>query len=84
MTRRWTLNERHGYYVATGLRDPVVDLTLRFKRLDSTVEPVGRYRLDLDDLVAANMVTRRPIPGSRDPRQTASTRSGPSGTNSLR
>lgn len=59
MARRWTLNERHGYYVATGLREPVVDLNLYFKPLVGSDEVVGRFRLDLDALVDRDVVTRR-------------------------
>lgn len=62
MTRRWNLNERHGYYVATGLCDPVIDLHLGFKPLTGATQPVGRFRLDLDALVARGVVTRRTTP----------------------
>lgn len=62
MARRWTLNERHGYYVATGLREPVVKLDLAFKPLVGPDEHVGRFRLDLDALVERDVVTRRSTP----------------------
>ena len=62
MTRRWNLNERQGYYVATGLCDPVIDLHLGFKPLIGATQPVGRFRLDLDALVARGVVTRRVTP----------------------
>lgn len=62
MPRRWTLNERQGYYVATGLREPAVDLDLAIKPLVGPDEHVGRFRLDLDALVERDVVTRRPTP----------------------
>jgi len=62
MSRRWTLNERHGYYVATGLREPVVDLDLAFRPVVGPDERVGRYHLDLDALVERDVVTRRATP----------------------
>ena len=66
MTRRWTPNERHGYYVATGLREPTIDLELRLKQLDGQVPQLGRYHVDLDSLVQKRVVTRRPAAGGPD------------------
>ena len=59
MARSWTLNARHGYYVATGLRDAPIDVDLFFLHESGKKDAVGRFRLDLDALVAKDVVTRR-------------------------
>ena len=62
MSRNWTLNERHGYYVSTGLRQAEIDLNLAFKPLTGPNEVVGRFNLDLDRLVERGVGTRRSTP----------------------
>ena len=66
MPRRWTFNERHGYCLATGLRDRTIELNLRLKQLDGQLRLLGRYHLDLDSLVQKQVVTRRPAAGGPD------------------
>ena len=57
--RRWTLNANHGYYVKTGERAQVVDLSLSYKDASGAITPVGRFRLDLPSLVDRDLVTQR-------------------------
>jgi len=57
--RRWTLNANHGYYVKTGERAEVVELSLSYKDANGAITPVGRFRLDLPALVERDLVTRR-------------------------
>lgn len=61
-TRRWTLNEKHGYYVMTGITEPRFNLELSFKRLNGAVERVGVFRLNLVELSGRGVVTSRMTP----------------------
>lgn len=57
--RRWTLNLRHGYYVKTGETATVVELDLSVKDHRGAVSAVGRFILDLPQLVTEGVATER-------------------------
>jgi hypothetical protein len=61
--RSWTLNEKQGYYVATGLKDHVIDLTLLYKKLDRQTTTVGQFLLDLESLSKNGLVGCRAVAG---------------------
>lgn len=63
MKRCWTLNSNLGYYVKTGLPDLSVDLELWYKLPKGGEERVGRFRLDLPELVPKGVTTRREVDG---------------------
>ena len=58
-TRRWNLNEVTGRHAGTNLTESVMDLHLGVKRADGAKVPVGRFRLDLEDLSKQGFVTQR-------------------------
>jgi hypothetical protein len=62
---RWNLNENDGRYAATNIVDSVIELDLGLKRADGTREPVGRFKLPLDELADDGFVTRRMVDGHR-------------------
>ena len=61
-SRRWTLNSKHGYYVATNQTDPAVLLNLHYRGPEGRVSEIGHFRLDLDVLAEKGVVTKRAAP----------------------
>jgi hypothetical protein len=55
--RRWTLNERHGYFSATRLRPNVIRLSLSFQKANGEKITVGEFRLDLAALSQLKVVS---------------------------
>jgi hypothetical protein len=60
--RRWALNERHGFYLATGITDEFISLTLQFRRLAGEIERIGEFALNMKELAAVGAVTQRVTP----------------------
>ena len=55
----WTLNEKHGVYFRTGIRQSSLKLKLSFRSQDDVVTPVGAYYLDLEALADKGVVKKR-------------------------
>jgi hypothetical protein len=63
--RYWNLNEEHGWYTSTTILESKIDLHFGLKRLDGSMEKVGRFDLDLDSLRKEDFVTERFVQGGR-------------------
>jgi len=57
----WTLNEKQGFYVRTGLKESVIDISLCYKTLNGDTTLIGKYVLDLESLSESGLVTRRVV-----------------------
>ncbi len=53
------MNANLNYYVKTGETAPLVQVNLRYKRLDGRIEEVGSFRLNLPALANERLVTQR-------------------------
>jgi hypothetical protein len=63
--RYWNLNEMHGWYTSTTILESTIDLDFGLKRMDGSMEKVGRYFLDLDLLNKQGFVSSRLVEGQR-------------------